>query len=273
MVLHAGVLGSPIAHSLSPTLHRAGYAALGLAEWSYTAHEVDEGGLAPFVAGLDDGWRGLSLTMPLKVVAAQLAESVSATARAARAINTLVRTPTGWAADNTDVHGITAALRDVGVERPDRATVIGSGATARSAVLGLLALGARHVTVAARSPERAASLRDVADVELSVVPLTDWTRTDAEVVVSTLPGGAANEAAAGPADHDLSAVTVLDVVYAEWPTPRARAAQEHGAQVVCGIEMLVHQAARQFEIFTGEVAPVAAMQAAGRAALGHSTDA
>lgn len=273
MTLRAGVLGSPIAHSLSPTLHRAGYVAAGLTEWTYTSHEVDEGGLAPFVAGLTQEWRGLSLTMPLKVVGGDLAETVTDTARAARAVNTLVRTATGWAADNTDVHGITAALRGAGVEGVDRATVVGSGATARSALLGLVGLGATHVTVAARRPERAEALRDVADVSLEIVPLEEWARTGAPAIVSTLPGGTANGAAAGHVDDGLAGATVLDVVYADWPTPLARAATAHGAQVVSGLEMLVHQAARQFELFTGVAAPVAAMQAAGRAALGHSPDA
>lgn len=269
----AGVLGSPIGHSLSPTLHRAGYAAAGLTDWTYTAHEVDEGGLAPFVAGLTPQWRGLSLTMPLKVVAGDLAETVTDTARATRAVNTLVRTGTGWAADNTDVHGITAALREAGVDGVDRATIVGSGATARSALLGLVGLGATHITVAARRPERAEALRDVADVTLEAVPLEDWARTGDRAVVSTLPGGTANAAAAGHVDQGLAGATLLDVVYADWPTPLARAAAACGAQVVSGLEMLVHQAARQFELFTGVTAPVAAMQSAGRAALGHSPDA
>lgn len=269
----AGVLGSPIGHSLSPTLHRAGYAAAGLTDWTYTAHEVDEGGLAPFVAGLTPQWRGLSLTMPLKVVAGDLAETVTDTARATRAVNTLVRTGTGWAADNTDVHGITAALREAGVDGVDRATIVGSGATARSALLGLVGLGATHITVAARRPERAEALRDVADVTLEAVPLEDWAHTGDRAVVSTLPGGTANAAAAGHVDRGLAGATLLDVVYADWPTPLARAAAACGAQVVSGLEMLVHQAARQFELFTGVTAPVAAMQSAGRAALGHSPDA
>ena len=269
----AGVLGSPISHSLSPTLHRAGYAAAGLDEWSYTAHEVDEGGLAPFVGGLDESWRGLSLTMPLKVAAFDVAESVTDTARAARAINTLVRTPTGWAADNTDVHGITAALRDAGVTSIDRATIVGSGATARSALLALSALGAAHVTIAARTPARAEALRDVADIRLDIVPLAEWSNTGARAIVSTLPGGDANAAAAAFAGGDLAGVALLDVVYADWPTPLAREARSHGAIVVSGVEMLIHQAARQFELFTGESAPVAAMQTAGRTALGHSPDA
>lgn len=274
MTHHAGVLGSPIGHSLSPLLHRAGYAAAGLADWEYTAHEVDEGGLPPFVDGLNGSWAGLSLTMPLKLAAFDVAETVTDTARAARAVNTLVRTGTGWAGDNTDVHGVTTALREGGSSDVASATIIGSGATARSALLGLVGLGARRITVAARTPERAEALRDVAEVDLVVVPLADWPSTGDLAFVSTLPAGEANASAALPAEGaDLAGAVLLDVVYAGWPTPVARAAAARGGSVVSGLEMLVHQAARQFELFTGTPAPVEAMQAAGRAALGHTPDA
>ncbi|WP_245634665.1 shikimate dehydrogenase [Janibacter terrae] len=285
MTLHAGVLGSPIRHSLSPTLHRAGYAAAGLPDWAYTAHEVDEGGLAPFVAGLDASWRGLSLTMPLKVAAFDVADEVSALARAAGAINTLVRTQAGWSAHNTDVHGIVAALRDAGVHQPRSATVIGAGATARSALLALRELGlGEGVSIAARDETKAQALIDSmpdlgfdlgVTIDLAGWWFEEWPPVD--VVISTVPAGAANEAVAGmlgrPAPELMRCVTLLDVVYADWPTPLARAAAAHGATVVSGLEMLVHQAARQFELFTGATAPVEAMQAAGREALGHTPDA
>lgn len=274
--LHAGVLGSPIRHSLSPTLHRAGYAAAGLTDWDYTAHEVDEGGLAPFVAGLDVMWRGLSVTMPLKVAAFDVADEVSELARRAGAINTLARTDTGWVGDNTDVYGIVAALRDAEISEPARAFVLGSGATARSALLALQELDAGEVVVAARDQAKAAALRDAVPGagDVQVAPLRSWTSGAPQVVVSTLPGGSAGTAVAEAiGDADLTGVVLLDVVYADWPTPLARAAAERGATVVSGLEMLVHQAARQFELFTGATAPVAAMQAAGRAALGHTPDA
>lgn len=283
-IRQAGVLGSPIRHSLSPTLHRAGYAELGLADWEYTPHEVDEGGLAPFVGALDGTWRGLSLTMPLKVAAFDVADEVSDLAREARAINTLVRTGTGWAADNTDVHGIVAALREAGVAAPRSATVIGAGATARSALLALREIGVREeVHVAARNELKAMALVDsMLDLGFELGVATDlagwWFEQwpPAEVVVSTVPGGVANAAVAGmlgDLDERMEGTTLLDVVYADWPTPLAAAASARGATVVSGLEMLVHQAARQFELFTGHVAPVPAMQAAGRAALGHTPDA
>ena len=268
-LLRAAVLGSPVAHSLSPVLHTAAYAALGLRGWDYGRFEVDEGGLAPFVVGLDASWRGLSLTMPLKVVAFDLADEVSELARRAGAINTLVRTETGWAGDNTDVHGIVAALREAGVERAGEATIIGSGATARSALLALEELGSARVRVAARNAEAVAVLADLTAVDVVHVPITDWAKGESRVVVSTVPGAgaqAATDALVG-SPGDLSGTVLLDVVYADWPTGLAQAVTAAGATVVSGLEMLVHQAARQFELFTGEVAPVAAMQVAGREAL------
>ncbi len=264
----AAVLGSPIAHSLSPVLHRAGYEALGLDDWSYDRHEVDEGGLASFVDGLDDSWRGLSLTMPLKVAAFDVADEASDLARRAGAINTLVREGGGWTADNTDVHGVVAALRDAGAAAARRAMILGSGATARSALLALEEIGVSEVRVAARNEVAAAELADVAQVPVRHVPLAEWPATAAEIVVCTLPGPGAAAATSALADGaDLAGVVLLDVVYADWPTPLARAAEARGARVVSGLEMLVHQAARQFELFTGRPAPLPAMQAAGRAAL------
>lgn len=266
-VRRAAVLGSPVAHSLSPVLHQAAYAALGLDGWAYGRYEVDEGGLAPFVEGLDQAWRGLSLTMPLKVAAFDVADEVSELAREAGAINTLVRRGNGWAAENTDVHGIVAALRDAGVDAPGSATIIGSGATARSALLALRELGVGGVRVAARNASAVEELAEIAPVEH--VALADWATGESPVVVSTVPAPGAAAATEALGAVDLSGVTLLDVVYADWPTPLARAAEAAGARVVSGLEMLVHQAARQHELFTGTTAPLAAMQAAGRAALGH----
>ena len=109
--MRAAVLGSPISHSLSPVLHRAGYTAAGLSGWEYGAHDVDAAGLAAFVAGLGPQWRGLSLTMPLKQAAAEVASTVSDVARRAAAVNTLVRRDDGgWDATNTDVLGLVRAL-------------------------------------------------------------------------------------------------------------------------------------------------------------------
>jgi shikimate dehydrogenase len=275
-VLNAAVLGSPIAHSLSPVLHRAAYRALGLRDWRYAAHEVDEEGFLPFVAGLDETWRGLSLTMPLKEVAFEVAADISPTALATGAINTLVRRETGeWDAHNTDVHGVVAALggslRDAAAA-PRSATVLGSGATARSAIAALAELGVRHVRLAVRAAVRPATTRIAADLGLQVeqVSLERWAERGG-LVVSTLPAGAGAAAAAVLDGHRLDGHrlegTLLDVVYADWPTPLAVAAAAAGLTVVPGLDMLVHQAAEQVRLMTGREAPLQAMLAAGRQAV------
>jgi shikimate dehydrogenase len=273
--VRAAVLGSPISHSLSPALHRAGYVAAGLTGWEYDAREVDADGLAAFVDGLGPQWRGLSLTMPLKEVAASVATSVDAVALRAAAVNTLVRRDDGgWDATNTDVVGVVRALAPHLSGAPARALVLGAGATARSAVVALAELGVTTLTVRARDTGRAADLLAWA-LDLgtgirngSVASLGPWVSTRDDVVVSTLPGSAGEATAAGvPAAHSG---ILLDVVYAGWPTPLARAASEAGMTVVSGLDLLVHQAAEQFRLFTGHDAPLEAMAAAGRAALGRA---
>ena len=271
-VLRAAVLGSPVAHSLSPVLHRAGYTAAGLEGWTYDAHEVDAAGLPSFVSGLDASWRGLSLTMPLKEVALSVATTVSEVATRTAAVNTLVRRDDGgWDATNTDVAGIVRALRPHLADVPSRALVLGAGATARSAVLALAELGVATLTVRARDTAKAADLLAWAlghgIRSGSVAGIGPWLTTRDDVVVSTVPADAGDAVAATmPAAHPG---VLLDVVYAGWPTPPARAGEAAGMTVVSGLDMLVEQAAEQFRLFTGREAPVAAMAEAGRAALGE----
>lgn len=273
----AAVLGHPVDHSLSPVLHETAYRELGLADWSYERHDCEEDGLAPFLTGLDASWRGLSLTMPLKGVALTLAQEVSPTAIRARAANTLIRCGDGgWDADNTDVYGIVAALAPHLPATVERALILGGGATARSAMLALADLGVGQVHAAARRPDAAAAelgpLADDLGVSLTVGPLAQWRAQTAEVAVSTLPpaGGAAAADALG--DGDGPAV-LLDVVYANWPTPLAQSLMGRHRTVVDGLDMLVQQAARQVELMTGE-APSAmvieAMSSAARTASGRS---
>jgi len=290
----AAVLGSPISHSLSPVLHEAAYRVLGLRGWTYEAHEVDGPALGGFVRGLGPEWAGLSLTMPLKEVAFEVADDISVLARETGAINTLVRRPDGgWRGENTDVYGVSQALREAGCERPGSALVLGSGATARSVVAALATLGCRRVTFAVRSTARAETVEQArrAGLEVDVVGLgpvgqvgsvsqvsqvsqvTHLTELvlGVPVVISTLPP---NALPAGeltdrmrPEGPRLEDHLLLDVVYAGWPTPLARVFQEAGASVVSGFEMLVHQAAAQVELMTGLVAPVQLMRVAGLAAM------
>jgi shikimate dehydrogenase len=263
------VLGQPVAHSLSPVLHRAGYRALGLHHWRYAAHELGVAELPSWVAGLDDSWRGLSLTMPLKEAVFAVTADATETAGRTGSINTLVRADDGtWTGHNTDVAGLVAALGDV--DHGGTATVLGSGATSRSAIAALAQLGVQRVRLAART-QRPGAMGCAADYGLEVesVPLGDWTRERTGLVISTLPPGPSAEIGGllTGSGARFDGVTLLDVVYADWPTPLARAGQLSGMTVLSGLEMLVHQAAEQFRLFTGQAAPVEAMYAAGREAL------
>ena len=271
-VLRAAVLGSPVSHSLSPVLHTAAYAVLGLSDWTYVRREVTEAELADVVRGLDDEWRGLSLTMPLKEVAFDVAVDVTEVARAAGAINTLVRRDDGgWDGANTDVAGIVGAVGHV--DHAASATILGSGATARSAALALVDLGVLDVLVSSRN---AATADDVVDLVAARgasarhVTLDRWADEPRRLVVSTLPpaASAATAEALRAAGVDLDGTTLLDVVYADWPTPLARAARDRGAEVVSGLDMLVRQAAVQVELFTGLRPPLEPMFAAARESVG-----
>jgi shikimate dehydrogenase len=258
------VLGSPVGHSLSPALHRAAYAELGL-DWRYDAVEMTEEGLPGFLAGLDEDWRGLSLTMPLKRTALRLAATSSAVAVAAGAANTLVRRDDGgWSADNTDVPGLVAALRERWSAPVSSATVLGGGATAASAVVALASLGCREVRLAVRSADRARETLEVAGrlaepMSVETVPLGSPAIGD--LVVSTIPVAAQTDEVV----RACAGVPVLfDVVYDPWPTPLSGV---DGAVVVGGLDLLVHQAALQLTAFTGLPAPLAAMRRAGEQAL------
>ena len=259
MAERAAVLGSPIAHSLSPTLHTAGYRALGLDDWEYTRADVSEAELFAFVSTLGREWRGLSLTRPLKEVAFEVATKVSAVARETGSINTLIRRPDGgWDADNTDVVGVLGALAEVGVDRADRPVVVGSGATARSVVAAFVVLGASRVDFMVRGEVRGATLAQAEASGLLVVrrDMGDWP-AGVDVVVSTVPGDRSEAAATLPPGRGA----VLDVVYGT-ASAFSEVAPERGYAVAPGVAMLLHQAAEQFRMMTGRPAPLEAMRAA-----------
>jgi shikimate dehydrogenase len=264
--MRAAVLGRPVSHSLSPLLHRAAYAALGLDDWTYDALDVGAEDLAELVAGLGEEWRGFSVTMPCKQAAVAVADVVEPLPRLLRAANTLVRTDGGWRAENTDVTGVGMALQLSGVERVTHAAILGAGGTAAAAAVALSSLGAQHVDVVVRDPERAADLVrvfKVLGVSTAVTTLAD-VDLDAPLVVSTVPIDA---------QHDVldlpwrTGQTVLDVLYAPWPTPLAQRVTAVSGTVVSGLEVLFWQATVQVELFTGQPAPIGAMRAALDAAV------
>jgi shikimate dehydrogenase len=263
-IRRAGVLGRPIGHSLSPVLHRAAYAALGW-PWTYDPIDCGEAELGRVLAERAD-WAGFSCTMPVKRAALGVATEVRPRARVVGAANTLLpRAGGGWIADNTDVSGIGAALAERGV-RPSTVTILGAGGTAQAVVVALAELGRASCTVLVRSPARATDLLETAaraGVRVRVGALeVAAPELAAELVVSTLPRTVAD----GLAGRAWSAAqAVLDVVYDPWPTALAAAAAARGATVVSGALMLLHQAAAQVELMTGQPAPVAAMRSALRA--------
>jgi shikimate dehydrogenase len=262
--VRAAVLGRPIGHSLSPVLHTSAYAALGLADWSYTAIDCGEDELPGLVDGLGPEWAGLSLTMPLKRAALAVADSADPLATAVGAANTLVLGGGERRAYLTDVAGMAAALREAGCAAPDSAVVLGGGGTAQAALAALCMLGLDGAVVLVRDPGRAGDLRATADrlgVELDLRAGLAGPVPAADLVISTLPAGAA-DGLAPPAG-----AAVLDVVYAPWPTRFAAAAAAAGGTVVSGLAMLLHQAAAQVELMTGRPAPVPAMRAALDAAV------
>ena len=266
------MLGSPVRHSLSPVLHGAAYQALGLRGWQYGVIECAEPGLPRLLDGLGPEWAGLSLTMPLKRVALAVADEVSPFARAIGAANTLVFPAAGPAggiqAHNTDVAGLTGALREAGVTRVDRAVILGAGGTAQAALAALLELGCTAPVVLVRNLARTGELRETAE-RLGMRPVTSGTLfteplPDADLVISTLPGQAADPLSSTRWKPDA---TVLDVVYVPWPTAFAGSAQAAGCRVVSGLAVLLHQAVAQVALMTGQPGPVEPMRAALEAAV------
>ncbi len=267
----AAVLGQPIAHSLSPVLHSAAYAALGLHGWKYEAIECDEAGLPGLLGSLGPDWAGLSLTMPLKRAVLPLLDGAEPLAGQVGAANTVVLGPDGRQGFNTDVPGMITALAQAGVTEVRDALVLGSGATACSALAALAGIGARQAAVAVRNPATAGPLLEVAGrlgLSARLIPFGEDPGEPARhLLISTVPSGAADIYAERIASGALAPRAVLDVVYHPWPTRLAAAARQAGLATAGGFELLLHQATGQVRLMTGRDAPVAAMRAAGLAAL------
>ncbi|MGW5428702.1 shikimate dehydrogenase [Streptomyces sp. NPDC004059] len=266
----AAVLGKPIAHSLSPVLHRAAYDELGLTDWSYERFEVDEAGLPSFFEKLGPEWAGLSLTMPLKRAVIPLVDEISETAASVDAVNTVVFAEDGRRiGDNTDIPGMVAALREHGIEQVGSAAILGAGATASSALAALARICTGEVVAYVRSEARAAEMRqwgERLDVE---VRTADWADAEqalrAPLVIATTPAGTTDALAAAVSERPA---TLFDVLYEPWPTELAARWSMFGGAVVSGLDLLVHQAVLQVEQMTGRSpAPLDAMRRAGEKAL------
>ncbi|MEV7971882.1 shikimate dehydrogenase [Cellulomonas sp. NPDC089187] len=273
----AAVLGHPIGHSLSPRLHRAAYAALGLESWQYTAIDLTEEQLPAFIAGLDDSWAGLSVTMPLKQAVMGLVDHVEPLASVVGAVNTVLvqgggRRPTLVGA-NTDVHGIVAALREGGSGgTASTAAVLGAGATASAALAALAELGCAEPVVYVRSLGRTGALALAAHrmgVHPVFRPLAEAATgiLDVDLVVSTLPPGGADFLVPEVAGRQVAGV-LLDAAYDPRRSAVGAAWAGAGGSTVDGERMLLHQAVEQVRLMTGQPGPLTAMDAALGDALG-----
>ena len=308
----AAVIGSPVSHSLSPVLHRAAYAGLGLDDWTYERRETDSEALSALLAELaapvqaGPAWAGLSVTMPHKQTLLARLDVIDPLAEAVGAVNTVVAQRSGaggalLAGFNTDVAGIVGALRETartqapdcpgGRLRIEQAVVLGSGATACSALAALGELRAGRVTVVARrhaGPGRALSAahRMGLDIEtLTWNPSDSASNTEAarrlaaaDVVISTLPAHAADPLAAplrralDQAEGTRPGAVMLDVVYAPWPTAVAGAWAHAGGALAPGWLMLLHQAVPQVQLMTGQQPDIDLMRTALLAAVAPTTD-
>lgn len=259
---HAGVAGYPIEHSLSPIIHKAGYKALGL-DWNYEKYLLKEEELFNFVSTRDNELVGLSLTMPLKEKAIEISDVVTDLAKKANSANTLIFKENKVYSGNTDVYGIVQALKTNKKLDLTNPAIIGSGATARSAVLSLNNMGAKNVMVCARNESAVNQVSDLANSLGLTCQIINWNdlakAMNASTLISTLPSQAMDKfAALGPENPG----TLLDIAYDPWPSKVAMEWIFRRGFVVSGLEMLLHQACMQFELMTGLKAPITQMRQA-----------
>jgi shikimate dehydrogenase len=244
-LINAAVLGSPIAHSLSPLIHSLAYEYLGVAA-HYEAIEVNAGALTKFLNETDKNC--LSLTMPLKEEAMKVADVISDVATRISCGNTFSLNEGVWSLTSTDVSGFDNALKMHGIDTVDSVLIIGAGATARAAIASVSAI-TKSVSVVSRNSEREAAINKVSGINVSYLPwkLTDEIN-DADLVINTTPNQAADFFLSG---IDKPRGTLFEVLYHPWPTAISRAWSKTQAQVIDGLDLLIHQAIAQVEIFSG----------------------
>jgi shikimate dehydrogenase len=248
------VLGSPISHSKSPLIHAAAYRVLS-EDWEYSRFEVAKGGLKRFVENEGSGFSGFSLTMPLKEDAFAFADVTDDVSKITKASNTLMRVNDEWRAYNTDVFGITQAIGQASAAPIELSLIIGSGATATSAMLAIAGLApGSAVLVLARNKSTRLPLIEFGrslGLQVSVARRLGSAAKKAQVTVSTLPGGAMDVTAKKlqASRFFKPSGLLLDVAYHPWPSQLASAWQSKNQKVVSGLEMLIWQAIAQIRIF------------------------
>jgi shikimate dehydrogenase len=266
----AAVLGWPVAHSLSPVIHNAAFAAMGM-DWTYVALPVEPDDVPTAVAGLRAlGFAGANVTMPHKEAVADSMDGLTDDAEHLRAVNTIEMRGDRLVGHNTDAPGFARFLeRDAGFDPAAKtALLFGAGGAARACALALARGGLTRIVVALREPARAAPLAAALDgmsTELDVIAFDDARGASADLVVNATPLGAHGEELPLPT---LNADGVfVDLLYRPAVTPAQQAARAAGAQAFGGLGLLLHQAALSFELWTGRPAPLEVMSAAAVAAL------
>ncbi|WP_291451692.1 shikimate dehydrogenase [Actinomyces sp. ICM47] len=277
MTMWAAVIGSPIAHSLSPVIHRAAWEQLGIDGWEYRRAEVTEESLPTFIGQLDESFRGLSVTMPCKQAVMPLLDAIDPLASAVGAVNTVVPSAGMLAGFNTDVTGIASAIRRAcsrsGIPVPSSALVLGARATASSALAALGELGITTTTVAARrfgGPGSVISAASRLGVSVEQVMWSDVSAVAsaaarADVLISTLPAGVADPIAIRLAPREGQ--ILLDVIYSPRDTALRTTFEKAGGVVAEGTDMLVYQGAAQVQLMTGRSPDPAVMRHALEAEL------
>jgi shikimate dehydrogenase len=266
----AAVLGFPVAHSLSPVIHNAAFAALDM-DWTYVALPVEPGLVPVAVVGLRAlGIAGANVTMPHKEAVADVMDELTDDAERLRAVNTIELRGGVLVGHNTDAPGFARFLeRDAGFDPAGRtALLFGAGGAARACALALARAGLTRIVVALREPARARPLADALDgypTVVDVVGFDDVAQVEADLVVNGTPLGAHGETIGLPAVGPDA--LVVDLLYRPASTPLQQAARAAGANAFGGLGLLLHQAALSFELWTGRPAPIEVMSAAAVAAL------
>ena len=248
------VLGSPISHSKSPAIHTAAYRVLG-EDWQYRSFEVAKGALKRFIESEATEYSGFSLTMPLKENAFDFADETDELSRLTKASNTLIKRDGKWFGYNTDIFGLTQAISLKISATPQHSLILGSGATATSAMVAIASIApGSSVSVFARNKTaRQALVEFGTSLGLSVKhsKFLGIAISKADLTISTLPGGALDEIFDKLSKRKalVPGGLLLDVAYSPWPSKLADFWFSRNQPVVSGLEMLIWQAIAQIRIF------------------------
>lgn len=265
-----GIMGWPVAHSLSPAIHNAAFRALEL-DWIYIPLPVEPAGVPSALEGIRAlGFAGANVTMPHKAAAAAGMDASSEDAQRLGAVNTIVVEGSSLLGHNTDAPGFDRFLRrDAGFDPAGRSALLfGAGGAARACALALARAGASSITVAAREPARVDGVRAAVDgfpIQVHAVAFAGATGVDADLIVNATPVGREEESLPLPQIHP--GMVVVDLLYQPAVTPLTTAARAGGAATFGGIGLLLHQAALSFELWTGRQPPLDVMSAAASAGL------